>query len=138
MHNQMKKILFILIVVLLSVDTYCQREVHDTLFWTSVSQDTTVFRVFKRDAPYIEVDIGTFADNDTICVGFSTDKSTLIPISDLFPMKITKANYKSVVNGTTRYRIGVTGVNWTAKYIGIRSKYAGSPGTCTPSLHWNP
>jgi hypothetical protein len=134
----MKKILIILIAVFLVVDTYCQREVSDTLFKTSVSKDTTVFRVFKRSVAYIEVEIGTFTDNDTICVGYSSDKTVLIPCSNLFPMKVVKATYKSVVNGTTKYRIGIEGDNWSSKYIGFRCKYAGTVGTCKPSIHYNP
>lgn len=130
----MKRIVLILGVVLIAIAVNAQKVKHDTLFWTSVSQDTTVFRAFAKAGPYVEIDISTFADNDTVTVGYSIDKTSLVPVSDLFPMKLTKANYKSVVNGVTTYRIGITGNLWTAPYIGIRCKYAGSPGTCTPSI----
>lgn len=137
MHNKMKKLIFLFIVLFFGLDVFCQAEKHDTLFWTSVSKDTTVFRVFKRNIAYLEVDINTFTDNDTLTVGMSADKSALIPVTG-FPLKITKATYKSIVNGTTRYRVGIKGNYWNAKYIGFRCKYAGSVSTCKPSIHYNP
>ena len=136
----MKKIIFILIVLYLGVNSYAQREIHDTLFKTSVSKDTTVFRVFKRDVAYVELDVTTLSDNDTITIGMSADKSALIPVpvgSAQFPLKLTKANIKSTVNGTTKYRLAVCGQYWYSKYLGVRIKYAGTVGTVKPSLIWN-
>jgi hypothetical protein len=135
----MKKYIIIGLLAFLMIPVWSQpnKEIHDTLFWTSVSKDTTVFRMFKRDVAYVEIDIATFANNDTITVGYSCDKESLEPVSDLFPMKIAKATYVSHVNGLTRYRIAIAGDNWHSKYIGIRCKYAGNAGTCKPSLHWS-
>jgi hypothetical protein len=134
----MKKVVLILGVVLMfSMQANSQKIKYDTLFWTSVSQDTTVFRAFKKAAFYVEIDISTFADNDTLTVGMSIDKTSLSAIpygSDIFPMKITKNDYRSIVNGDTTYRVGIYGDFWNAPYIGLRCKYAGSPGTCTPSI----
>ena len=134
----MKKLIILLSFSLMLIPSFGQPNSikRDTLFYTSVSQDTTVFRSFKRELPYVELDVGTLSDNDTICVGYSADKQALIPCSDLFPMKLTKANYKSVVNGTTKYRIGITGNNWNSLWLGVRIKYAGTPGTVKPSLIW--
>lgn len=45
----------------------------DTLFKTSVSKDTTVYRSFKRSMGYFELDVTTLATGDSICVGYATD-----------------------------------------------------------------
>lgn len=135
----MKKILFILIVVFLGVDIYAQREVVDTLFESSGAVDTTVFRIFKRDVQYFTIDIGTMADNDTLSVGYSTDRTELVPVSNVFPLKLTKSTYLSHIHGAlgvyTKYRIGIEAYPFSAKYVAIRVKCAGA---CSPSLRWNP
>ena len=135
---KMRKLIFLLIVIFAGVELFAQQEKHDTLFYTCVGKDTTVFRIFRRDVPYVELDVTTMADNDTVSVGFSADKSVIIPVSNLFPMKLTKANYKSNVNGTIKYRIGIIGDFWNSKYIAVRIKFAGTSGTVKPSLIFNP
>jgi hypothetical protein len=142
MHNQMKKILFITIVVFLGVDTFAQREVIDTLFRTSVSKDTTVFRVFKRDVAYIEFDLGGMAANDTLSIGMSANKLSLEPVVTSvgisYPWKVTLADCVCQVNGTTRYRVALYGFAWPSKYIGFRIKYAGAAASVKPSIIYNP
>ena len=138
----MKKLIFIFIVLLSSIDIYCQKEVVDTLFESVGAVDTTVFRVFKRDMVYFTLDVGTMADNDTISIGYSTGKQDLLipsAITSFFPMKLTKATYLTHIHGDlgviTKYRIGIEGEQWRAKYLAVRIKCAGA---CSPSLRWNP
>jgi len=141
MYNKMRKLIFILIVVILATETYAQREVHDTLFTAAGAIDTTVYRVFKKDMVYFELDVTTLANNDTVTIGGSVDRTALIPMSTDFPLKLVKADLISIVNGAlgkfTKYRIGVGNGSdsWNPKYLGIRIK---SAGACKPSLHWNP
>jgi hypothetical protein len=135
----MKRILFILFVIIGVTDLYAQREVHDTLFTTTGATDTTIFRVWRRETPYFEVDVASMADNDSVIIGYSTDRTTCYAASTALKMKIAKADLRSYVKGAggtaTRYRIAVVGDDWASKYLAIRFKSAGG---IRPSIHWNP
>jgi hypothetical protein len=130
----MKK-LFIAILILVTPAVFCQFEKSDTLFKSTGAKDTTVFRVFKNDMAYLELDISTLADNDTVDILMSADKTwgaSLAVASPLFPVKITKSTYRKNVNGTVKYRIAITG-KFSAKYIGFRIKCAGA---AKPNIHY--
>jgi hypothetical protein len=132
----MKKLIFLLVVMYASIDVFCQFETSDTLFKSAGAVDTTIFRVFKRSQAYIELDVSTMADNDSIDIMMSADGTWggSVPTSgDIFPMKLTKSDHAKDVNGTIKYRIALRGDAWESKYLGIWIKCAGA---AKPSIHY--
>ena len=133
----MKKLIFLFVMVYISVDSYCQKETSDTLFDASGAIDTTVFRVFKRDMAYLEVDISTCHDGDTLDIGFSADKTWIgsLPGEITFPLTLDVSDFTKDVNGVySKSRIAVKGNTWPAKYIAF-TFHCGASG-CKPSIHY--
>jgi len=141
----MKKIVFFLLIMF-SVSTLAQFEKSDTLFVSAGAIDTTVYRVMKRTMMYLELDISTFSDNDTVDIGYSSDKTYLGSIpgsvvggsSIYFPLVLDVSDWtKTVVTSTGNYsksRIGIVGDEWSAKYIAF--SFQCGAGGCSPSIHY--
>ena len=141
----MKKIVFFLLIIF-SVSAFAQFEKADTLFVSAGAIDTTVYRVMKRTMMYLELDISTFSDLDTVDIGYNTDRTWLgsIPGSIVggssieFPLVLDVSDWtKTVITSTgthAKSRIGIVGESWPAKYIGF-SIQCGAGG-CSPSIHY--
>lgn len=142
----MKKVLITFAVFIFSVCAFGQRENTDTLFTATGAIDTTVYRVFKRDMAYGELDITSFSDDDIVDIGMCSDKRWIGSIpggvvggsSIIFPLVLDVSDWTKTVNGEdgefTRARIGFNGVSWNAKYIVIDCKCSASG--CAPVLCW--
>lgn len=142
----MKNELITFCVLVFCMTIFGQRENTDTLFTASGAIDTTVYRTFKRDMVYLELDISTFSDGDTIDIGYSADKKWIGSIpggviggsSIVFPLILDISDWEKTINGpsgsVTKSRIGVVGIAWSAKYIAIDCKC--SAAGCTPVLIW--
>ncbi len=141
----MKK-LFVCIFILSCISLFGQVERIDTLFKSAGAIDTTVYRVWKRSMIYLELDISTFSDNDTVDIGYSCDRTWLGSIpggvvggeSIIFPLVIDVSDWtKPVVTEDGNYsrsRIGIVGDSWNSKYIGF--SFQCGAGGCSPSIYW--